>query len=68
MCIHFDACDTLDKLHFKCLTLMTRNNAKIRSGEIAVLVKEHLFDYIKIVKNDIVLGKKLFLKQSLDVE
>ena len=55
MCIQetrLDEYDTLDKLHFKCLPLMTRNNAKIRSGGIAILVKEHLFDYIKIVKND----------------
>ena len=28
----FDAYDTLDKFHFKCLPLITRNNAKIRSG------------------------------------
>ena len=37
---------------FKCLPLMTRTNAKIRSGGIANLVKEHLFDKIKILKND----------------
>ena len=37
---HFDA----------CLPLKTRHNARIKSGEIAILVKEHLFDRIKILK------------------
>ena len=49
----FDSFDSLDMLGFKCLPLMTRTNAKIRSGGIAILVKEHLFDKIKILKNDV---------------
>ena len=48
----FDSFDLLDVLGFKCLPLMTRTNAKIRSGGIAILVKEHLFDQIKTLKND----------------
>ena len=48
----FDAFDSLDVSGFKCLPLMTRTNAKIRSGGIAILVKEHLIDKIKILKND----------------
>ena len=31
---------------------MTRTKAKVRSGGIAILVKEHLIDKNKILKND----------------
>ena len=50
----FDTFDLLDVLGFKCLPLMTTcsTNAKIRSGGIAILVKEHLVDKIKILKHD----------------
>ena len=47
---HFDSYDSLDIPVFKCL--MTSNNAKVKSGGIAILVKEHLFDSVKILKND----------------
>ena len=44
--------DSLDWIGYKCLPLMTRSNVRYRSGGIAILVKDHLFDYIKITKND----------------
>ena len=46
----FDIFDSLDRFGFECLPLMTRTNAKIRSGRIAILKKEHLIDKIKILK------------------
>ena len=49
---HFDAFDSIDMLGFRCLTLMNRGSAKIKSGGIAILVKEHLYDSIKVLKND----------------
>ena len=49
---HFDAYDSLDILGFKCLPLITRNNAKVRSGGLAILVREHLYDSIKILKSE----------------
>ena len=49
---HFDAYDSLDSLGFKCLPLITRNNAKVRSGGLAILVREHLYDSIKILKSE----------------
>ena len=49
---HFDAFDSLDIPGFKCLPLITRNNAKVRSGGLAILVREHLYDSIKILKSE----------------
>ena len=40
--MHFDAYDSL----------MTRYNAKVRSGGIAILVKEHLNESVKVLKNE----------------
>ena len=42
----------VDVFGFKCLPLITGTCAKIRSGGIAILVKEHLIDKVKILKND----------------
>ena len=49
---HFDAFDSLDIPGFKCLPLITRNNAKVRSGGLAILVREHLYDSIKILESE----------------
>ena len=49
---HFDVYDSLDILGFKCSPLITRNNAKVRSGGLAILVREHLYDSIKILKSE----------------
>ena len=49
---HFDAYDSLDVQGFKCLPLMTRNDAKAKSGGIAILVREYLYDSVKVLKNE----------------
>ena len=48
----FDLFDTIDVSGFKCLPFKTRTCAKIRSGGIAILVKEHLIDKVKIKKKN----------------
>ena len=48
---HFDIFDSISINGFKLLPTMVRRNAKSRSGGIAILVRESIFDSIKVVKN-----------------
>ena len=47
---HFDNFDSISINGFKLLPTMVRRNAKSRSGGIAILVRESIFDSIKVVK------------------
>ena len=46
---HFDIFDSISINGFKLLPTMVRRNAKSRSGGIAILVRESIFDSIKVV-------------------
>ena len=48
---HFDVYDSISINDYKLLPIMVRCNARSRSGGIAVLVRETIFDTIKVVQN-----------------
>lgn len=48
---HFDVHDSISLNGFKCLPTMVRVDARYRSGGIAILVRDSIYDTVQIVKN-----------------
>lgn len=47
----FDKFDSIDLLGPKCLPILNKRNAKVRSGGIAILFKELLYNSITVLEN-----------------